>query len=161
VAALHDTALQDLERLAQGATPGPWAIGRSEYTGRPIVRREDGERIAGVYRWSPGDGDMDEGPRDAAYIAAASPDVVLSLVAAAHEAARLRAALEVIVSSAGMRTRRSGEELAEMYERVALKALAPEVMRGDESDEDRTCCCQGYDNGVGHDAWCRGGGYYR
>lgn len=79
----------DLERLAQAATPGPWTIeetadvwelygGRNDlYHGYKLVKvpKEDADRVT---YWP--------STQDAAYIAAASPDTILDLLA------RLRAA---------------------------------------------------------------------
>lgn len=81
------TSLSELERLARAATPGPWHITQcipengKFYDSHPLVATspdDDGRRIAacdGVLRTH----------ENAAYIAAASPDVVLALISRIRE----------------------------------------------------------------------------
>ncbi len=95
----------DLERLAQAATPGPWAWQESEWF---CPTECDGEHHGencerqsaanlSVFKVDMGDyqGIADN---DAAYIAAASPEVVLALLA---DNARLRAALAGLLATGG------------------------------------------------------------
>lgn len=80
-----------LRALAEAATPGPWhAPGLAEVhdeTHRVIAMCVDVDPVSDEERPVP---DVDEGDRIAAYIAAASPDVVLRLLDALDEARRER-----------------------------------------------------------------------
>jgi len=72
----------ELRALARAATPGPWQIGPKALDGSLAVRTLPGERVHAMT-------DMvarPTVPADAAYIAAASPDVVLRLLAEIDEA---------------------------------------------------------------------------
>ena len=74
------TNLTDLEQLAKAATPGPWRRdARGERSGfeHVFAGNDDGPGQT-VAQWTL--------PSDAAYIAAASPDVVLRLIAVARAA---------------------------------------------------------------------------
>lgn len=79
--------LDELERKARAATPGPWAV-ETRRLGEGLgfehfVRQAEASPpypahgIATACQWS------DDGP-DAAFIAAASPDIVLALIARVH-----------------------------------------------------------------------------
>lgn len=68
----------ELRALALTATPGPWAYVRDEAS-RPCITGGDNDKwVAELVGW-PGDGTAD-GENNAAYIAAASPATVLSLL---------------------------------------------------------------------------------
>lgn len=80
--------LVTLKALAEQATPGPWRLTNDD--GDNHVRDSTGQSLMcdmHYYPWTPGVDDMK-------YIAAASPDVVLALVAEAEKRVADRAALQ-------------------------------------------------------------------
>lgn len=70
--------LDDLERKARAATAGPWRVGSSDPADYRAVLREDAE--GDVYEIV-----NDAAPEDAAHIAAASPPVMIALIARIRE----------------------------------------------------------------------------
>lgn len=97
--------LDNLEQVAQDATPGPW-VATKEFANRWGVSPspEDYYPVASVY----GQGDLAKIEANAAYIAAANPAVVLELVrrlrAAEAENANLRQAVADNITSSTMLT---------------------------------------------------------
>lgn len=81
---MTDDDIKRLKRLAEQATPGPWRVNMKGHSYHEVARVNDLE-IA-----PPNSVDLSHWTVDAAYIAAASPDVVLALL---DEIERLRAAL--------------------------------------------------------------------
>lgn len=81
---MTDDDIKRLKRLAEQATPGPWRVNMKGHSYHEVARVNDLE-IA-----PPNSVDLSHWTVDAAYIAAASPDVVLALL---REIERLRAAL--------------------------------------------------------------------
>ena len=65
--------LDELERLAKAATPGPWEIRETHHAGTCVCSAPPGVKWHDVLSYG-----SDE---DAAYVAAISPDVVLGLLA--------------------------------------------------------------------------------
>ncbi len=84
---MTDDDIKRLKRLAEQATPGPWRVNMKGHSYHEVARVNDLE-IA-----PPNSVDLSHWTVDAAYIAAASPDVVLALL---DEIERLRAAIDVI-----------------------------------------------------------------
>jgi hypothetical protein len=83
---IRDESMTELEKLAREATPGPWSSDRADYKGAPSeVAAHDGSD------WELFIADCRTGEANAAYIAAASPDVVLRLLS---ELKRLRSQVE-------------------------------------------------------------------
>lgn len=83
--------LEALKKAAEGATPGPWEVPESIH-GDPYIT----ERGVGILRGgcvAVADTRDDYGRSNAAYIAAASPDVVLALVERVERAEGAVAAL--------------------------------------------------------------------
>lgn len=80
------TLLDRLEQLARAATPGPWTRDYSDDTWREVAvtRMDSGTN---VHVWS--SAKRASAIDDAEYIAAASPDVVLKLIAVARAAAEI------------------------------------------------------------------------
>lgn len=126
--------LDALERAAQAATPGPWTAheaGIPASSGRHFVARTGGEWV-GATGYGP------QSYRDAAYIAAANPAAIRSLIARLREAERqrdeARAALETISEShiPSMPMTAADDELAWAQKhvahlrRIALKAISGE-----------------------------------
>jgi hypothetical protein len=66
--------LDELERLAKAATPGPWQVRKQQ----AIVRYSDDETTFDIVAGAQADADLD-------YIAALSPDVALKLIAVVRE----------------------------------------------------------------------------
>lgn len=81
---MTDDDIKRLKRLAEQATPGPWRVNMKGHSYHEVARVNDLE-IA-----PPNSVDLSHWTVDAAYIAAASPDVVLALLG---EVDKLRAAL--------------------------------------------------------------------
>ena len=81
---MTDADIKRLKRLAKQATPGPWRVNMKGHSYHEVARVNDLE-IA-----PPNSVDLSHWTVDAAYIAAASPDVVLALL---DEIERLRAEL--------------------------------------------------------------------
>jgi hypothetical protein len=84
---------KSLRELAQGATKGPWVS--HEENGFPYVLGPDDELLGGPVTIA--DGSEHLSIADAAYIAAASPDVILGLL---DEVDRLRAERDTLLEQA-------------------------------------------------------------
>ena len=78
---MTDDDIKRLKRLAEQATPGPWRVNMKGHSYHEVARVNDLE-IA-----PPNSVELAHSTIDAAYIAAASPDVVLALL---DEIERLR-----------------------------------------------------------------------
>lgn len=70
------TGIEELKRLAQKATPGPWHV--SGYAPEEI--RSSNSIVRAVARRAGPEDTWDVARRDAAYIAAANPQAILSLI---------------------------------------------------------------------------------
>lgn len=84
--------MQELKRLAESATPGPWRVAGTKEKPCPVVSTVDrtGYQIHSMLHVKSSEPDVwehmeDAYCRDAAYIAAANPSVVLSLIARIEE----------------------------------------------------------------------------
>lgn len=77
------TDLAALETAARAATPGPWKVGYGPYGWDDGIVQADVEVTfgRGVIVTNSGHGSTSLSEQDAAYIAAVSPDVALSLIA--------------------------------------------------------------------------------
>jgi len=84
---MTDDDIKRLKRLAEQATPGPWRVNMKGHSYHEVARVNDLE-IA-----PPNSVDLSHWTVDAAYIAAASPDVVLALLG---EVDKLRAASRAV-----------------------------------------------------------------
>jgi len=147
--------LDALERAAQAATPGPWyQSGSPWFSTGSLVLSGSPDRHAGYmivdtdpldYREDIPDGEVADPDDDAAYIAAANPAAIRSLIARLREAERqrdeARAALETISEShiPSMPMTAADDELvwAQRHvahlRRIALSALPPPA--GSETGE--------------------------
>lgn len=84
--------MQELKRLAQEATPGPWRVAGTDEKPCPVVSSMDrmGYQIHSTLHVKSSDPDVWEHMhetycRDAAFIAAANPQAVLALIARIEE----------------------------------------------------------------------------
>ena len=84
---MTDDDIKRMKRLAEQATPGPWRVNMKGHSYHEVARVNDLE-IA-----PPNSVDLSHWTVDAAYIAAASPDVVLALLG---EVDKLRAASRAV-----------------------------------------------------------------
>lgn len=120
------TDLDNLESKAKAATPGPW-----QYDGVNVTQAvNDGTGLADVITTD----DADEGriitDADAAYIAAASPDVVLSLIARVRDAEAQAKRVRAVLDDVSERVRHMGHDWLAEYADETLAAIAAEVRRG-------------------------------
>lgn len=80
--------MQELKRLAESATPGPWAEGLGDMVFAGPVKKARGSVSGGrgiVARTDDDDFDDEQNEANALYIAAANPEAVLSLIARIEE----------------------------------------------------------------------------
>lgn len=120
--AIQVTDLPKLRALAEAATPGPWSEGTA---GACNIVRFDGDDITGIGA---------AGPHNAAFIAAASPSVVLSLLdqLAAAQAECERLASDSLASHCEYKQRRN-EQLA-AYEFAHRATVAYLLDRAEQYD---------------------------
>jgi hypothetical protein len=92
--------LDELEKLAKAATPGPWAYEEisepgfrapADYEAKDFAITDE-NRVCPAIVWEHGD----HGKNDAAYIAAVHPQTVLTFIAACRERDALLETLEAI-----------------------------------------------------------------
>ena len=81
--------LDELERLARAATPGPWHVQDSNSWRRIGTDRIDGAVVCPINQRHDGHPDLGARRDDLDYIAACSPDVVLKLIETLRAADRL------------------------------------------------------------------------
>jgi hypothetical protein len=87
-----DALLSELEERAKAATPGPWSVSpRREKMGGPRVQNSQTGRMISQVKGEHGFADEAD-TRNAVYIASASPDTILKLVAVIR---RMREGLEL------------------------------------------------------------------
>jgi hypothetical protein len=90
--ATNPTSIRHLRELAEKATPGTWIA----VNGRAVMEDDDPGHNAAICVCDPYDG---SGPANAAYIAAASPSVILALLSEREEMLK---ALEPLGEHAGL-----------------------------------------------------------
>jgi hypothetical protein len=121
VVALTDAELDELERKATAATPGPWVHLHGEdfeLVYGVAIRSEDGHSVA---EWD----DLPLSPDDADFVAAANPKTVLALVA---EIRRLRSAPKSRVQIADNEEVRAGDPLVLYFDdrgRIVARKARP------------------------------------
>jgi hypothetical protein len=110
--------IDEIERLAKAATPGPWTV-KSEWTGEhsgaDVVYGSTGRAVA---QCDEHDGEHGGGERNVEFIAAANPAAVLELIA---EMRRLSVGLARVVTKLDA-------------ERLALKAMLCEALNAWERE---------------------------
>jgi alkanesulfonate monooxygenase SsuD/methylene tetrahydromethanopterin reductase-like flavin-dependent oxidoreductase (luciferase family) len=125
----------ELERLAEAATAGPWRT--IDFAGDVHVYAGDDECVAaytGCYESCA----VSIESRDAAFIAAADPPTVLALIARVRELEGQRGALLPIVALAECLCHVSGEEARDTAESLeaALDAAPPDLLELAMTGED-------------------------
>jgi hypothetical protein len=134
----------ELRRLAEAATPGPWYVqkGRSNETCGYVTRDPIEQYQRSITGW----GAVEHRFEDAAYIAAASPDVVLALIAerdaaiehlseAGQECDNLHATVRELYNALGVDYQAAA--LTAISDLAAANRRAEEAERGRDAERER------------------------